>query len=128
MTANRRGYTMLYTLDVDYDEELKQAVSAAREAMPDDIRRLINTLKYDLYFGPYDEGYQDGDEEYYYPGFVKGADIARDWLDDNVSDIKLYCWDVDEETDEEFEVDAGEVDARDICREILGRELFSTLY
>ena len=128
MTVNRRGYTMLYTLDVDYDEELKQAVSAAREAMPDDIRRLINTLKYDLYYGPYDEGYQDGDEEYYYPGFVKGADIARDWLDDNVSDVKLYSWDVDEETDEEFEVDAGEIDARDICRKILGRELFSTLY
>ena len=119
---------MLYTLDVDYDEELKMAVSAARDVMPDDIRRLINTLKYDLYFGPYDEGYQDGDEEYYYPGFSKGADIARDWLDDNVSDVKLYSWDVDEETDEEFEVDAGEVDARDICREILGRELFFTIY
>jgi hypothetical protein len=119
---------MIYTLDVDYDEELKNAVSCVREVMPDDIRRLINTLKYDLYYGPYDEGYQDGDEDYYYPGFVKGADMAREWLDDNVSDVKLYSWDVDEETDEEFEVDAGEVDARDICREILGRELFSTLY
>ena len=118
----------MYTLDIDYDEELKWAVSAAREAMTDDIRRLINTLKYDLYYGPYDEGYQDGDEEYFYPGFVKGADIARDWLDDNVSDVKLCTYDIDEETDEEFEVDAGEIDARDICREILGRELFSTLY
>ena len=119
---------MLYRLDVDYDEELKMAVISAREAMPDDIRRLINTLKYDLYFGPYDEGYQDGDEDYYYPGFSKGADIARDWLDDNVSDVKLCSYEVDEETDEEFEVYAGEVDARDICREILGSELFSTLY
>ena len=88
MTVYLRGYTM-YTLDLDYDEELKWAVIAAREAMTDDIRRLINTLKYDLYFGPYDEGYQDGDEEYFYPGFVKGADIAREWLDDNVSDVKL---------------------------------------
>jgi predicted transcriptional regulator len=118
----------MYAIELDYDEELSNAVSFVREAMPDDIRRLINTLKYDLYFGPYDEGYQDGDEEYFYPGFVKGADIARDWLDDNVSDVKLTTIEFNEETDEEFECDAGEIDARDICREILGRELFSTLY
>jgi hypothetical protein len=118
----------MYTLELDYDEELKWAVSAAREAMSDEIRRLINTLNYDLYFGPYDKGYQDGDEEYFYPGFVKGADIVRDWLEDNVSDVKLTTVEVDEETDEEFEVDAGEIDSRDICREILGRELFSTIY
>ena len=79
MTANRRGYTM-YTLDIDYDEELKWAVS------------------------------------------------AREWLDDNISDVKLSTIAIDEETDEEFETDAGEIDARDICREILGRELFSTIY
>jgi hypothetical protein len=118
----------MYTLDLDYDEELSNAVSCVREAMPDDIRRLINTLKYDLYFGPYDEGYQDGDEEYFYPGFDKGSVIARDWLDDNVFDVKLTTYEIDEETDEEFEVDAGEIDSRDIAREILGRELFSTLY
>ena len=118
----------MYTLDIDYDEELSNAVSIVREAMPDDIRRLINTLKYDLYFGPYDEGYQDGDEDYFYPGFVKGADIAREWFDDNVADVKLTTIEFDDDTDEEFEVDAGEIDARDICREILGRELFSTLY
>ena len=118
----------MYAIELDYDEELSNAVSCVREAMPDDIRRLINTLKYDLYFGPYDEGYQDGDEEYFYPGFVKGANIARDWLDDNVSDVKLTTIEFDEETDEEFECNAGEIDARDICREILGRELFSTLY
>jgi hypothetical protein len=118
----------MYILELDYDEELSNAISIVREAMPDDIRQLINTLKYDLYFGPYEEGYQDGDEEYFYPGFSKGADIAREWLDDNISDVKLTSIEIDEETDEEFECDAGEIDSRDICREILGRELFSTLY
>ena len=55
----------MYTVDIDYDEELSNAVSIAREAMPSDIRRLINSLKYDLYFGPFDEGYEDGDDFYY---------------------------------------------------------------
>ena len=55
----------MYTVDIDYQEELNNAVSIAREGMPDDIRRLINSLKYDLYYGPYDEGYEDGDDFYY---------------------------------------------------------------
>ena len=117
----------MYTIDIDYQEELNNAVSIARESMPDNIRRLINSLKYDLYYGPYDEGYQDGDD-FYYPGFSKGADLVRDWLDDNVFDVKLTGYDIDLETDEEYEFDAGVVDARDICTAILGRELFSTIY
>jgi hypothetical protein len=115
-------------LDIDYQSELENAVDVLRDSMPDEIRKLINTLKYDLYFGPYDEGVQDEDQEFYYPGFSKGADIVQEWISDNVHDVKIEAILYDEETDSEYQDEVGEIDSCDIARAILGKELYSTLY
>ena len=117
--------------DIDYQEELKMAVETIKEKMPKWLKIQINTLKYDLYYGPYEEGYQDGEEgnpDYYYHGFVKTAGIVRDWLDDEVLDTPIDLILYDEETDSEYEENAGVIDARDICKAILGKELYSTIY
>lgn len=116
---------------IDYSEELENYVQFIRESMPEEIRRIINTAKYDLYFGPYSEDDDTDGDGFKYPGFCKAADMIEEWADD-ITDVPLYDLIFEDENGDELsepiEERVGEIDSCDILRAILGKELFSTIY
>lgn len=116
--------------DIDMKEELELAVDATRATMPDGLQRIISQAIYDLYFGPTPatDGL-DGDG-LSWPGFCAAADMIQGWADD-VLDWPInaiYIQTNEDGQDVEVIEQCGSIDAKDILREILGKELFSTIY
>ena len=116
--------------DIDTREELELAVGAARATMPDGLQRIINAAKFDLYFGPTPATDDLDGDGFSWPGFCAAADMIQDWADD-VLDWPIETIHIETNEDgEEVEVieKCGSIDAKDILREILGKELLSTIY
>lgn len=89
-----------------------------RETMPDDIRRLVNMARFDLFYGPCSE--ED------WPGFTSATDQIREWLGDNLPVLYWYD-DADEIIDYREDCETGEeypeISRRDLVSAIVGREL-----
>ena len=106
---------------------------------PAEINRLVNMARYDLYYGPMQEG-EDVDG-YTYPGFSKAIDQINTWLSKVMEDVwydrqsgevltKKPEGYEDEETGEYVEPmweDYYHLKARDVVRTMFGRELGSYL-
>ena len=99
---------------MDYREELELAVEAAESKRPQDA---YDAAMYSLHYGPAGGG----------ADMSWGDAIAalRGWADD-VRDVRLIdiVYDEDEDGEEvECEVELGCIDAADIVRGVVGREL-----
>lgn len=106
---------------IDYQEELNEAVKYYISITPVEIKKAVRLLNQDLYLGPAsvdDEGYT---------GFESTMNMVADWLDDNIEDRKLSYITFDED-DNEIEEDAGVIESKDICKVLLGNELYNTIY
>lgn len=106
---------------IEYKEELNESVLYYKSIMPIEIKKGINNLNTDLYFSV------DSVDDENYLGFQSTMNIVADWLDDNIEDKKLTYFILDEENNE-IEEDAGVIDSKDICKALLGVELYSTIY
>ena len=129
----------------DYKEILQDAVAYQREIMPKEIANLIRQCNNDLYSGPsyYDpEGNESScfDEGATPFDFVNACNTIRDYLDD-IEDIRVtryeyvYSEDSEDSEDSDFNAEPEEIEyeeridgsSRDICIELCGKELYSTL-
>jgi hypothetical protein len=106
---------------LDYQEELNEAVKYYISITPIEIKKAVRLLNQDLYLGS--SSIDDED----YKGFETEMNIVADWLDSNIEDRKLSYFMLDEEGNE-FEEDAGYIDSKDICKVLLGDELYHTIY
>ena len=106
---------------LDYQEELNEAVKYYASITPVEIKKAVRLLNQDLYLGPASVDDED------YTGFESTMNIVADWLDDNIEDRKLTYFTLDEENNE-IEEDAGVIESKDICKVLLGNELYSTIY
>lgn len=82
-----------------------------REAypFPDEINQLANCLRQDLWYGPYPSG-EDFDG-FSYPGFSKGVDTLKDWVEEHIPSEVWYdndCEVVMESQPEEGYFEEGE--------------------
>lgn len=115
---------------IDYTEELELAVQSARSTMPEGLQRLINIANFDLYFGPVEPTDDYENDGFRWPGFCAAADRIQEWADD-VSNWQLRAVVFETNDDgEEVEVEEviGSIEAADILRKVLGKELYSTIY
>jgi len=115
-----------------YCEELWQKLSQ-------ETKDLIHIAMFDLYFGPYQEGDDDLNENgTIYPGFGPALDLISSALEDlEIRDIYLDEWDnvyfkepepwQDEETGEWIQEDYYLFEAKELIEKILGKELSACL-
>lgn len=106
---------------IEYKEELNESVVYYKSIMPIEIKKGINNLNTDLYFSV--DSVNDED----YTGFESTMNKVADWLEDNIEDRKLSYITFDED-DNEIEEDAGVIESKDICKVLLGNELYNTIY
>jgi hypothetical protein len=106
---------------LDYQEELNEAVKYYVSITPIEIKKAVRLLNQDLYLGS--SAVDDED----YKGFITESKKVREWLDDHVEDRKLSYFIIDD-NDNEVEEDAGFIDSKDICKALLGNELYNTIY
>jgi len=106
---------------IDYQEELNEAVKYYVSITPVEIKKAVRLLNQDLYLGS--SSIEDPD----YKGFETEMNIVADWLDSNIEDRKLTYYTLDENNNE-IEEDAGFIDSKDICKTLLGVELYNTIY
>ena len=106
---------------IDYKEELNEAVKYYISITPVEIKKAVRLLNQDLYLG----SSSIDDEEY--TGFESVMNKVADWLDSNIEDRKLTYFILDDEGNE-IEEDAGFIDSKDICKVLLGNELYNTIY
>jgi hypothetical protein len=106
---------------LDYQEELNESILYYKSVMPLEIKKGIHNLNTDLYFSV------DSVDDEDYTGFESTMNIVADWFDDNIEDKKLSYFTLDEENNE-IEEDAGFIDSKDICKALLGNELYNTIY
>jgi hypothetical protein len=95
---------------MEYREEFEYACDSARQSLP---KEAFGAAQWSLFYGP------SGAEM----SFDDAISSLRDWAD-KIETVRLYEFDEDE-CGEEIEVEAGEIDACDIVREIVGRELYA---
>lgn len=106
---------------IDYQDELNESVIYYKSVMPIEIKKAINNLNTDLYFSV------DSVDDEDYHGFESTMNMVADWLEDNIEDRKLSYITFDED-DNEIEEDAGVIESKDICKVLLGNELYNTIY
>jgi hypothetical protein len=117
------------------DKAVSSYAQGIFDALPDNVKPLINQANYDLYFGPVDEGfelYEDGDT---YPGFSKALDLISEALP-NIHDVYFdECFGeivecepeayFDDEFQEWIEPDQYYlIESTDILKALLGKELY----
>jgi hypothetical protein len=112
---------------LEYRDAIAEQVAYLRSAMPADIAAAIRLANSDLYNGPvyldsdgdaascFDEGATQFD-------FCGACDRIREWLDSHCDDLQEESSFDDETGESTYERIDGS--ARDITRELVGRELF----
>lgn len=126
---------------IDYHqiaEEIDSAVDWYKENIPENIKNLIDNANSDLYFGPL---YLDSEGEHCSQwdegatpfNFTKACKEIGDWFDENVNDLVMIDLVEPDSEDEEESEDWREIDvkiedsAREICKRLVGSELFKYL-
>jgi hypothetical protein len=112
---------------LEYRDAIAEQAAYLRSIMPAEMKRLINHANFDLYNGPlyldsegdaascFDEGASQFD-------FCGACDRVRDWLDSHGEDLQEETSFDDETGESTYERIDGS--ARDIARELVGRELY----
>jgi len=120
---------MIYSLEIRAD--IAATAASFKEIIPLEIKLAINLAKQDLYLGPVYlnasgelcDCFDDGATSFDFRG---ACNAIREWLNSNVSDIKIEIFYGGEEGASEYESVDGTAEA--ICKELLGEELFKKIY
>jgi hypothetical protein len=112
---------------LEYRDAIAEQVAYLRSIMPEDVAIAMSRANFDLYAGPLylnDEGEQCScfDEGATPFDFSGACDKVRDWLDSHCEDLQEESSFDDETGESTYERIDGS--ARDITRELVGRELF----
>jgi hypothetical protein len=120
---------MPYSLEIQ--EEIETLASWLDAIIPPEIKRAISLAQDDLYSGPVFVDENGETCEWCDKGsvpfdFKAACREIRDWLDENILDIKI-------ETSYDEEADKSEYESIDgtgkaICEKLLGRELLAMIY
>jgi len=119
----------------------KKWASAQFGALSENVRRLANTATFDLYNGPFEEGFEPDGDDFKYPGFSEAIDLIKQhsddigeiWFDedcDYASDKEPETHWYNDETDEweEYNLESTyHYERRDVLNAIFGKELASYL-
>lgn len=123
------------------EKEMKKAlIDHFREKgiITDEVNRLINCANFDLYYGPYETGFEPDGDGWKYPGFTESVrkisaalgDVRELWFDSDwngVLEREPEGEEIDGEYIEPFWESIYHLERKDVLRALVGKELVSYL-